>query len=314
MLKRTKEVQSACAGDAQVSQSVLQWKRFVRDIAYDPKEGETASPFRLFSVTIELAEAPPICLLVCRAFLHYIRSWMKTRKSGAACGDTTWKVNVAGWGLFVIAGMATHFVPRYGHRRCTGFPWSMTFGPKEDGPTLYWALKGTLAFYKKHFGVSLVPFTYVFMWDATKAGAVAHQDALPTTDYCRDLRRQIAKAKETAPLKATGDHETKGVAVALVIGSLSFSSFNLWTLALFHDHWEQVQAHLIDMGQEELVKWVKEHVLFWNSRKKKFDAHWRNGLISKRRPGESTFLPQVLESLHDTIKDALPRNIHQKEP
>ena len=25
-------------------------------------------------------------------------------------------------------------------------------------------------------------------------------------------------------------------------------------------------------------------------------------------------MPQVLESLHDTIKDALPRNIHQKEP
>ena len=50
-------------------------------------------------------------------------------------------------------------------------------------------------------------------------------------------------------------------------------SFNLWTLALFHDHWEQVQAHLIDMGQEELVKWVKEHVLFWNSKAKKWDAH-----------------------------------------
>ena len=66
--QRKKEVQSACAGDAQVSQSVLQWKRFVRDIAYDRKEWETASPFRLFSVTIELAEAPPICLLVCRAF------------------------------------------------------------------------------------------------------------------------------------------------------------------------------------------------------------------------------------------------------
>ena len=31
-------------------------------------------------------------------------------------------------------------------------------------------------------------------------------------------------------------------------------------------------------------------------------------------PGCSTYLPQVLESLHDTIKDALPQNIHLKEP
>ena len=33
-----------------------------------------------------------------------------------------------------------------------------------------------------------------------------------------------------------------------------------------------------------------------------------------RSAGESTYLPQVLESLHDTIKDALPRNIRNVQP
>ena len=33
-----------------------------------------------------------------------------------------------------------------------------------------------------------------------------------------------------------------------------------------------------------------------------------------RSAGESTYLPQVLESLHDTIKDALPRNIRNLQP
>ena len=59
-----------------------------------------------------------------------------------------------------------------------------------------------------------------------------------------------------------GDPETKGVAAWLVIGSLVFSAFNLWTLELFHDHWEQVHARLIGMGQRELVQWVNEYVLF----------------------------------------------------
>ena len=36
--------------------------------------------------------------------------------------------------------------------------------------------------------------------------------------------------------------------------------------------------------------------------------------MSDRSAGESTYLPQVLESLHDTIKDALPRHIRLQQP
>ena len=108
--------------------------------------------------------------------------------------------------------------------------------------------------------------------------------------------------------------QTKGVAAWLVIGSLTFSAFNLWGIDSFDEHWEAVQARLITMKQFELVKWLKDHVLYWGKEEKKWDAHWRSGLMSPRRPGESTYLPQILESLHDTIKDALPPNIHLKEP
>ena len=217
---------------APVSDSLFLWKRFVSSIAFEKEKWKAATPFQLFSVTIEAADAPPICLLVCKAFLQYIVSWMKTRTSGAACCDTTWKLNSADWGLFTFAGMATHLVPRDGHRRCMALPFSMTFGPKEDTPTLYWSIKNTLAFYEKHCGVILAPFLSVIMWDATLAGAAAHREALPRTDYARDLHHQISKAKETAPLKCQGDAETKAVAVWLVVDSLSFSAFNLWTLDL----------------------------------------------------------------------------------
>jgi hypothetical protein len=93
---------------------------------------DAAPLFEMFSVTInELApsrrqepDAPPICLLACKAFLHHIVSWKNARTSGsgAACCDVSWKVNIAEWGLVTIAGMATHFVPRDGHRRCMGLP------------------------------------------------------------------------------------------------------------------------------------------------------------------------------------------------
>ena len=36
--------------------------------------------------------------------------------------------------------------------------------------------------------------------------------------------------------------------------------------------------------------------------------------MSDRSAGESTYVPQVLESLHDTIKDAFPRNIRLQQP
>ena len=68
------------------------------------------------------------------------------------------------------------------------------------------------------------------------------------------------------------------------------------------------------MGQSELVKWVHEYVLFWNSKESKWDANWRSALMSDRSAGESTYFPQVLESLHDTIKDALPEKMHLKDP
>lgn len=268
---------------------------------------------RSSAFTIEVDNAPPI-VLVCKAFLEFVVRWMKTRTRGAACCDTTWKMNVAEWGLFVIAGMATHYVAAAGHRRGMGLPFSMTFGPKEDQGTLYCSIKATFAFYEKHFGIELIPFLSVVMWDATLAGAAAHRQALPKTDYARDLRHQLAKARDTAPSKCEGEAETKGVAAWLVIGSLTFSAFNLWVLESFDEHWEAVQARLITMKQFELVKWLEDHVLFWNKEENKWDAHWRSGPMSSRRPGESTYLPQVLESLHDTIKDALPQNIHLKEP
>ena len=189
---------------------------------------------------------------------------MSTRDKGAACADVTWKLNVANWGLFIFAGMATHYCKDVGHRRCTALPFSMSFGPKEDLPNLYWSLKATLAFYEKHCSIKLKEFLSVVMWDATLAGKAAHRKVLPrTTAYARCLRHQLANAKETASSKCEGDADTKGVAKWLVVGSITFSAFNLWTLGLFHDHWEQVMARLYAMGQMDLVKWLKDHVLFW---------------------------------------------------
>ena len=310
-------MKSGVAGAAvPTSTSMIIWKNFVSSIAFEKEKWKVAQPFRLFSVTIDEVDAPPICLLVCKAFLQYIESWKNTRTSGAVCCDTTWKLNVAQWGLFVIAGMATHFRPKDGHRRCMALPFSMTFGPKEDIPTLDWAIKGTFAFYHKHFGVSLKPFINVAMWDATLAGAAVHEEggAFAGVDYARDLRHQLSNAIEIAPSKCNGDRETKGVAACLVTGSIEFSAFNLWTGTLFHDHWEHVMARLIAEDQTDLVTWVQDYVLFWNHKVSKWDAHWRTALMSERHPGESTYLPQVLESLHDTIKDALPEKMHLKDP
>ena len=317
--QRKKYLRESCSDgnrSVNVSTSRILWKRFVTSIAFDEEQWKVAQPFRLFSVTIDEVDAPPICLLVCKAFLHYIQTWKNTRKSGAVCGDTTWKLNVAEWGLFVFAGMATHFVPKDGHRRCMALPFSMTFGPKEDIPTLDWAIKGTFAFYEKRCGVSLKRSINVVMWDGTPAGAAVHKKggALAGVDYARDLRHQLSNARAKAPSKCQGDLETKTKAALTVIGSIPFSGFNLWTGALFHDHWEHVMTRLIADDQNDLVKWVQKHVLFWNYKTSLWDADWRTALMSKRHPAESTYLPQVLESLHDTIKDALPRSIRFQEP
>ena len=157
--QRKKHLQSLGKDDAPVAQSLCLWNRFVDDISFDETKWKAASPFELFSVRIERGDAPdappPLCLLVCKAFQHYIKTWMGTRDSGAACADVTWKINVANWGLFIFAGMATHYVADVGHRRCTALPFSMSFGPKEDLPNLYWSLKGTLAFYEKYCDIKL---------------------------------------------------------------------------------------------------------------------------------------------------------------
>ena len=78
--------------DGAVSSSILFWRQFVDSIAYDLAAWEAASPFQLFSVRVEGADIPPIRVLVCKAFLHFLRCLMKTRARGAACGDTTYKV------------------------------------------------------------------------------------------------------------------------------------------------------------------------------------------------------------------------------
>ena len=302
----------------QGSTSRILWDRVVSSIPFEKEKWKVAQPFELFSVTFEEVDAPPICLLVCKAFLQYIKSWKNTRASGAVCCDTTWKLNVAEWGLFTFAGMATHFVQKDGHRRCMALPFSMTFGPKEYIPTLlHWAIKGTFAFYEKYGGVNMKHFINVVMWeDTTLAEAALHKEggALAGVDYARNLSRQLSNAQEIAPTKCQGDPETKGEAAWMVIGSISFSSVNLWTGALFHDHWDYVIARLIVMDQTDLVKWVQEHVLFWNRKTRKWDAHWYTALGSKRRPGESTYLHEVLKSLHDMIKDALPQKSHIQDP
>jgi hypothetical protein len=121
--QRKKFQRSHGACDERVSDSLLLWKRFVASIAFDQKKWDAAPLFKMFSVTInQLApsptepDAPPICLLVCKAFLHHIMAWKNTRTtgSGAACCDVSWKLNIAGWGLVTIAGMATHFVEKKG--------------------------------------------------------------------------------------------------------------------------------------------------------------------------------------------------------
>ena len=130
--QRKKFLRSHGACDERVSDSLLLWKRFVASIAFDQKKWDAAPLFKMFSVTInDLApsptepDAPPICLLVCKAFLDHIMAWKNTRTtgSGAACCDVSWKLNIAGWGLVTIAGMATHFVKRDGHMRCMCLPY-----------------------------------------------------------------------------------------------------------------------------------------------------------------------------------------------
>ena len=64
------------------------------------------------------------------------------------------------------------------------------------------------------------------------ADAAIHKEALARIDYARGLPHQIAKATEVVPSKCQGDAETKGVAACLVIGSISFSGFNLWNFDL----------------------------------------------------------------------------------
>ena len=105
--QRKQYLKSVGVGDAPVSDSLFLWKRFVSSIAFEKEKWDAATPFQLFSVAIEAADAPPICLLVCKAFLQYIVSWMKTRTSGAACCDTTCKLSIADWGLFMFAGVET---------------------------------------------------------------------------------------------------------------------------------------------------------------------------------------------------------------
>ena len=290
------------------------WQQFIQDIAYSKAAWEKASPFQLFSVDIEEDDKPPVCVLVCKAFLHFLKCWTESRIRGAVCIDSTWKICVAEWCLTTICGMASHYVAQDGMRRSMGLPLSLTLGQKESTPVLSCAIKCTLAFYEKHFGISLVNFVVVAMWDATLAGAAAHQYVVPHWQQARCLRHQISKAKEVAPKKCEGDKETKGIAAWLVVGSIQFSAFNLWEGRSFHEYWDEVQARLVSMKQIELLKWLKEYVLFWDNDKQRWCASWWSGLMCGRRPGMSTYLPQVIESLQDTLKDALPPNIRHKEP
>ena len=301
-------------GDPKVSDSLFLWKRFVSSIVFEKAAWDDAPPFQLFSVAIDVRGAPPICILVCKAFLHFLRCWMNSRTRGAACADTTWKVTVAEWGLFVIAGMARHFHRNSGMRRALGLPLSLTFGPKEEPESLQLSLKLTFAFYEKYFHIKVTTFVYAIMWDATASGHEAHRKALPDHDYARDLRHQLDRAKQVAPAKCVGDKDTKGIAAWLAIGSVQFSAFNLWNGENFHEHWQEVQDRLANMGQLDLLEWLRDYVLFWDERGKKWDAYWRCGLLSRRIPGDSTYLPQVIESLHDTMKDALPQKIRYAEP
>ena len=103
--QRRKFQRSDGACDERVSDSLLLRKRFVASIAFDKEKLDDAPLFEMFSVAINELEpsrrqepdAPPMCLLVRKAFLHHIVSWKNTRTSGygAACCDVSWKVNLA---------------------------------------------------------------------------------------------------------------------------------------------------------------------------------------------------------------------------
>ena len=121
--RRSLDAQTSC--DLKVSDSVTLWKQFVADIEFSVAKWEAAELFQLFSVRIEVEDAPPVALLVSKAFLHYLRCWVETRKTGSLCVDGCYGLNVCDWPLIGIGGMPQHYDPVAHMRRATGLPFSM---------------------------------------------------------------------------------------------------------------------------------------------------------------------------------------------
>ena len=147
--QRKRFLQAERAGDVKVSDSVILWKQFVGEIAFDMARWERAGLFTFFSVRVEKEGAPPIALLVSKACLHYVRCWVKTRKQGSICVDSCFGLNVSDWPLASIGGMAQHYDATSHMRRAMGLPFSMNFGPKEDVSVQTLALECTFAFFEK---------------------------------------------------------------------------------------------------------------------------------------------------------------------
>ena len=172
----------------------------------------------------------------------------------------------------------------------------------------------TFAFYEKYFHVYARPVIRLAMWDGTLAGAAAHRAALPGVLYGRCLPHQIRRAKTEVPQKCTGDAELQGVCTWLVVGSLVFSAFRLWTLECFSEHWDEVSARLIADGQLALVSYVREWILFWDDRYQCWNAHWYSAGGSDKLPGESSYLQQAWERNWGVLEEILPRSICHMEP
>ena len=127
--RRRLALQENGAHDPKVSESLRLWHQYIESIAFTRQKWDAAEMFTLFSVPT--GGERNVCLLTCKAFLHYVRFWTKSRKKGSVCIDCSWKMNVCEWPAVAIGCMGQHQDHKAGFRRATGLPASIAFGPKD---------------------------------------------------------------------------------------------------------------------------------------------------------------------------------------
>jgi hypothetical protein len=109
--------------------SLRLWQQYIDSIALTRQTWDVAQMCTLFSVPT--GGRRNVCLVMCKEFLHYVKFWTTSRKTGSVCIDCSWKMNVCEWRAVAIGCMGQHQDPKAGFRHATGLPASIAFGPKD---------------------------------------------------------------------------------------------------------------------------------------------------------------------------------------